>query len=145
MPKNKIQNLAGGRREDPKKMGAVPWESARMWGWAGVLTRTPISRGPKFHLKWAEASEEEGRRVNKAEEDRTVGEMWDIMGMGRNRNEPRREPAMKGTWHRKRKAGRDGQEEEARNGEVGQGSVHSRRGLSPGLGHSTVDSDVGGL
>lgn len=26
MPKNKIQNLAGGRREDRKKMGAVPWE-----------------------------------------------------------------------------------------------------------------------
>lgn len=51
---------------------------------------------------------------------------------------------MKGTWHRKRKAGRDGQEEEARNGEVGQGSVHSRKGLTPGLGHSTVDSDVGG-
>lgn len=73
-----------------------------------------------------------------------MGEMWDIMGMGRNRNEPRREPAMKGTRHRKRKVGRDGQEEEARRGEVGQGSAHSRTGLSPGLGHSTVDSDDGG-
>lgn len=51
---------------------------------------------------------------------------------------------MKGTRHRKRKVGRDGQEEEARRGEVGQGSAHSRTGLSPGLGHSTVDSDDGG-
>ena len=66
-------------------MGAVLWESARTWGWAGILTRTPISREPKFHLTWAEASEEEEHRVNKAEEDRAVGEMWDVMGMGRNR------------------------------------------------------------
>lgn len=72
-------------------MGAVPWESARMWGWAGVLSRISTLRGPKFHLMWAEASEEEGRRVNKAEEDRAVGEMWDIMGMGRNREMDQKE------------------------------------------------------
>lgn len=54
-------------------------------GWTGVFTRIPISREPKSYLTWAEASEEEEHRVNKAEEDRAVGEMWDVMGMGRNR------------------------------------------------------------
>lgn len=64
-----------------------------------------------------------------------VREMWESLGAGEKKEkEPRREPMMT------RKAGTDGQEGEARRGEVGQGSAHSRRGRSPALGHSGVES-----